>query len=81
MSLREDIKSLQYALLSSDFRRESSDEGYAYEVLRLGLVVYLVTLINEFPHGKTTWGTLGEKLRAALEKTRPDDGIKTECVL
>ena len=76
-TLREAITSLQYALISSQPIGESS----IHEILRFCLIMYLVTILNEFPRGASTFAMLGEKLISTLGKLRLSDSFEPEFVL
>ncbi|KAH6695952.1 hypothetical protein BKA61DRAFT_623615 [Leptodontidium sp. MPI-SDFR-AT-0119] len=65
------ITSTQYSLLS--FKPQQSNtisENSIQEILRLGLLMYLVTLMNESPPGVPLYDTLGARLKATLIEIR-----------
>lgn len=77
-TLREAITSLQYALISSQPTGESS----LHEILRICLIMYLVTILNEFPRGaSSTFTMLGERFISTLGKVVLSDSLEPELVL
>lgn len=81
LSLREDITYLQYALLSSKFKQNNTRENLIHEVLRLGLIMYLVTLLNETPPGMSVCDTLGARLNFLLADNLGNSSLNLELYL
>ncbi|KAG9241669.1 hypothetical protein BJ878DRAFT_545019 [Calycina marina] len=67
LTIREDITTLQYALLALDFRNVEECEGRISDVLRPAYLMYLVTLLDEALPGTSICDGLGRKLVAQME--------------
>lgn len=82
LSLREAITSSQYLLLSFKLQQKSStSENLIHEMLRLGLLVYLVTLLNESPPEVSLYDMLGARLKSTMIKVRRSGGVDLEFSL
>ncbi|RDW65953.1 hypothetical protein BP6252_09588 [Coleophoma cylindrospora] len=81
MTVRKDITSLQYTLLSFDFRRNDIREGLMYEVLRLSMLVYLVAVLDEAPPGLPIYKMLGVELEASLKELGLESSLEPKFLL
>ncbi|KAE8132744.1 hypothetical protein BDV38DRAFT_287458 [Aspergillus pseudotamarii] len=61
------ITSTQYRLLSTRYRDSSIPHLQALEICRLALLLFTVTICNEFPRGETTSDMLVAQLRRLLD--------------
>jgi len=71
LSLREDITSLQYALLCFDFNSNDEALHLVNRVAQLGHLVYLVTILDEGFPGTSTCDNLAQTLASYLERLPP----------
>ena len=82
LSLREAITSSQYSLLSFKLQQSNTTrENLIHEMLRLGLLIYLVTLLNESPPGVSLYDMLGARLKSTLIETTRNGGLNLEFSL
>ncbi|KAF4634190.1 hypothetical protein G7Y89_g3919 [Cudoniella acicularis] len=82
LSLREAITSSQYSLLSFKLQQSNTTrENLIHEILRLGLLIYLVTLLNESPPGVSLYDMLGARLKSTLIEIRRNGGLNLEFSL
>ncbi|KAH7110911.1 hypothetical protein B0J11DRAFT_473782 [Dendryphion nanum] len=82
LSLREVITSSQYSLLSFKLQQKKTvRENLVHEMLRLGLLVYLVTLLNESPSEVSLYDMLGARLKSTLIEVRRNGGLDLEFSL
>ncbi|RDW63271.1 hypothetical protein BP6252_10816 [Coleophoma cylindrospora] len=82
LSLREAITSSQYSLLNFKLQQgNATHQNSIHELLRLGLLAYLVTLLNESPPGVALYDILGAKLKSTLIEIKQNGGINLEFSL
>ena len=82
LSLREAITSSQYSLLSFKLQQSNTTrQNLIHEMLRLGLLMYLVTLLNESPPGVSLYDMLGTRLMTTLIEIRRNGGLDLEFAL
>jgi len=68
LDLREAITSAQYSLLSfKPHQNFTTREGFVHEILRLTLLIYLGTLLDESPPGILIYDAAGEQLKSLIE--------------
>jgi hypothetical protein len=68
LALREDFTSIQYSLLSMHSTRSLTPRCAMQEVCRIGILLYITSILNELPVGASVCDTLIAKLRQALER-------------
>lgn len=79
LTLREDIVSLQYALLSSESEQaDSTCDNPVQELLRLSLLMYLVTILNELPAGLSICDMLGGRVQSSLQNIQLHNELTSE---
>jgi hypothetical protein len=82
LGLREAITSSQYSLLSFKYQQsKTTRENLIHEMLRLSLLTYLVTLLNESPPGASLYNMLGARLKSTLIEIRRNGGLNPEYAL
>jgi len=85
LSLRETLTSIQYSLLSIDSKSteyaKPTRKSEVQEICRLGILLYLVTILSEFPPGASVCNMLAEKLQRSLEYTAPEHGLTVQLRL
>lgn len=81
MTVREEITSLQYALLLFSTGRSDAPGDLVHEVLRLILLVYLITILNEGPLGPPIYNMLVVELADSLKKFNLDDHLEPAFLL
>jgi len=81
LSLREDITSLQYALLSLDFQSDDGPHQLINRTVQLAYLIYLVTILDEALPGGSICDGLGRRLASCLEKLPPRDLFTDEFLL
>jgi hypothetical protein len=81
LALREDIISIQYVLLTIELDQDGSCCDLANETLRLGLLMYLSTLLSDNFPGASLCDTLCTKFTSAFEKIKLEDGLVPEFQL
>ncbi|KAN0102229.1 hypothetical protein V8E51_012739 [Hyaloscypha variabilis] len=82
LSLREAITSSQYSLLSFKLQQSNTTrENLIHEILRLGLLLYLITLLNESPTGVSLYDMLGTRMKSKLIEIRLSGGLNLEFSL
>lgn len=82
LGLREAITSSQNSLLT--FKPQQSNtmrQILMHEMLRLGLLMYLVTLLNESPPGVPLYDMLGSRLMSTVVEIRRNSGLDLEFSL
>ena len=65
--LRDELTSTQYVLLRLECSRHNVHESDAEHLCRLGLLLYLVTILNDLLPGASTCDMLATRLRAELD--------------
>ena len=81
LTLREDITSLQYALLSFAFQADNGLQDLINETVRLTHLMYLVTLLDEAIPGTSICDGLGRKLSSCLGKLSAREVFTDEFLL
>ncbi|KAM0127295.1 hypothetical protein ACHAP3_008863 [Botrytis cinerea] len=82
LSLREAITSSQYSLLSFKLHHKKTiGENLIHEMLRLGLLLYLVSLLNESPPEVSLYDMLGARLKSTLIEVWRSGGLDLEFSL
>ena len=82
LCLREAITSSQYSLLCCNLQQSNTArDNLIHETVRLGLLMYLVTLVNESPPGISLYDMLGARLKSALIEIKRNEGLDLEFSL
>lgn len=81
MALREDIVSIQYNLLSIELRQSNTGDDMVTELLRLGLLLYLSSILNETPPGTSFCDILCAKVATVLNNIRMNHGMVSDFQL
>lgn len=82
LDLREAITSSQYSLLSFKHHRSSiTREGLIHEMMRLILLIYFGTLLNESPPGVSIYDMAGARLKSTLIEIRSHDSLNLDFSL
>lgn len=83
LALRDDFTSIQNSLLSMHSTRSLTPRCATQEVCRIGILLYITSILNELPVGASVCDTLIAKLRQALERigTTRDENMILEFQL
>ena len=84
LSLREDITSLQYSLLSLDFTSDDTQVGVQHRIngtVQLAHLMYLVSILDEYLPGSSICDGLGQRLASQLETLPAREHFTDEFLL